>query len=104
MICQAFVRLVDRDIRAASDKGKSQDALFFAILPPWTRRKARYPMAMPKMRKKSDLPSKTCVACGRPFVWRKAWARDWDRVLYCSDGCRKQRPTAGRGTGGTVAR
>jgi hypothetical protein len=38
--------------------------------------------------KKSDLPTKTCAACGRQFAWRKKWARDWDRVRYCSDRCR----------------
>ena len=43
---------------------------------------------MPKMRKKSDLPRKICVVCGLPFVWRKAWARDWDHVTHCSDRCR----------------
>jgi hypothetical protein len=43
---------------------------------------------MPKMRKKSDLPAKTCPVCERPFVWRKKWARDWDNVIYCSDACR----------------
>ncbi len=40
------------------------------------------------MRKKSDLPSKPCAACGRPFTWRKKWAKVWDEVLYCSDRCR----------------
>ena len=44
---------------------------------------------MPKMRKKSDLPVKTCAACGRPMVWRKAWEKTWDQVKYCSDACRK---------------
>jgi hypothetical protein len=43
---------------------------------------------MPKMRQKADLPSKTCLTCNRPFVWRKKWARDWDNVKYCSDRCR----------------
>jgi len=43
---------------------------------------------MPKMRKKADLPSKTCAACGLPFQWRKKWERDWDQVRYCSDRCR----------------
>lgn len=51
---------------------------------------------MPKMRKKADLPQKTCAACGLPFSWRKKWARDWDTVRFCSDRCRKgnvvQRP------------
>jgi len=42
---------------------------------------------MPKMRRKSDLPEKICAACGRPFAWRKNWARDWDSVKFCSDRC-----------------
>ena len=46
---------------------------------------------MAKMRKKSDLPTKVCVTCGRPFTWRKAWARVWDEVRYCSDRCRKEK-------------
>ncbi|WP_295490638.1 DUF2256 domain-containing protein [Sphingorhabdus sp. EL138] len=46
---------------------------------------------MPKMVKKSDLPSKICAACAKPFAWRKKWAKDWDNVLYCSDRCRKAR-------------
>jgi len=37
---------------------------------------------------KGDLPSKTCQACGRPFTWRRKWARDWESVRYCSDRCR----------------
>jgi hypothetical protein len=36
---------------------------------------------------KKDLPAKTCVACGRPFVWRKKWERVWSEVKYCSDKC-----------------
>jgi hypothetical protein len=43
---------------------------------------------VPKMRRKIDRPSKTCVACGLPFTWRKKWARDWDSVRFCSDRCR----------------
>jgi len=31
-----------------------------------------------------------CVSCGRAFSWRKAWARDWDQVRYCSSACRKR--------------
>ena len=41
-----------------------------------------------KMRRKSDLPTKTCAACGRPFAWRRKWARVWHEVRYCSDWCR----------------
>lgn len=33
-----------------------------------------------KMRKKADLPSKVCAACGRPFSWRKKWQTVWDEV------------------------
>jgi hypothetical protein len=44
--------------------------------------------AMPKMRRKSDLPSKTCRS-SLPFTWRKKWERDWDNVKYCSDRCRR---------------
>ena len=41
---------------------------------------------------RSNLPEKTCAACGRPFTWRKKWARVWDEVKYCSDRCRAARP------------
>ncbi|WP_343228698.1 DUF2256 domain-containing protein [Silanimonas sp.] len=34
-------------------------------------------------------PSKVCPVCQRPFDWRKKWERDWDRVVYCSDACRR---------------
>uniref|UniRef100_A0A939MHG6 DUF2256 domain-containing protein n=1 Tax=Bradyrhizobium barranii subsp. barranii TaxID=2823807 RepID=A0A939MHG6_9BRAD len=30
---------------------------------------------MPRMRRKSELPTKICAACGRPFAWRKKWAK-----------------------------
>jgi hypothetical protein len=49
---------------------------------------------MPKMRKKADLPTKTCLACGLPFAWRKKWERDWDNVKYCSDRCRRSKGAA----------
>lgn len=38
--------------------------------------------------KKPNLPTKICVACQRPFAWRKKWERDWDNVKFCSDRCR----------------
>ncbi|MBU6305289.1 MAG: DUF2256 domain-containing protein [Betaproteobacteria bacterium] len=44
---------------------------------------------------KSFLPSKPCQACGRAMVWRKAWAKNWESVKYCSDACRKK-PAATR--------
>jgi hypothetical protein len=40
------------------------------------------------LRKKSELLTKTCVTCGRPFTWRKKWERVWAEVKYCSDKCR----------------
>ena len=43
---------------------------------------------MPRGVKKSDLPSKPCAACGRPFTWRRKWERDWENVKACSDRCR----------------
>lgn len=42
---------------------------------------------------KGDLPSKPCAACGRPFAWRKKWAKDWEAVKYCSDACRSRKIT-----------
>ncbi|UPG87638.1 DUF2256 domain-containing protein [Luteibacter aegosomatis] len=48
---------------------------------------------MARMKKKIDLPQKVCAACGRPFTWRRKWARDWDEVRYCSDRCRQARKT-----------
>ncbi len=49
---------------------------------------------MPKMRSKSDLSSKTCVQCGKPFAWRKKWARDWANVKFCFERCRRAAPAA----------
>ncbi|MGL4313799.1 MAG: DUF2256 domain-containing protein [Sphingomonas sp.] len=43
---------------------------------------------MPNGIARRDLPSKTCPVCNRPFTWRKKWARDWEKVIYCSDKCR----------------
>jgi hypothetical protein len=46
---------------------------------------------MAKMRKKAELPHKTCATCGKPFAWRKKWATVWDEVRYCSERCRRQK-------------
>jgi len=51
----------------------------------------------PDMRKKSDLPSKICPVCSKPFAWRKKWERDWDNVKYCSERCRRSAPSAPQG-------
>ena len=40
---------------------------------------------------KSNLPSKICSVCKRPFEWRKKWVNVWDDVKYCSDKCRMNR-------------
>ncbi|MBT4203515.1 DUF2256 domain-containing protein [Hyphomicrobiales bacterium] len=39
------------------------------------------------MKKKSDLPSKICPVCQRPFSWRKKWSKNWTQVKYCSKKC-----------------
>ncbi|MFN8020026.1 MAG: DUF2256 and DUF3253 domain-containing protein [Acidimicrobiales bacterium] len=36
---------------------------------------------------------KTCATCGRTIEWRAKWARNWDEVRYCSDGCRRSKPS-----------
>ncbi len=41
-----------------------------------------------------ELPTKTCAVCGRTITWRKKWARDWENVRYCSDGCRRHGVTS----------
>ena len=46
-------------------------------------------------RRRPDPPrvpaERVCARCGRPFAWRKKWARVWDRVKYCSERCRRER-------------
>lgn len=49
---------------------------------------------MPRGVAKSDLPSKLCPVCQRPFTWRKKWEDCWDEVKYCSDLCRKRKSQA----------
>jgi hypothetical protein len=39
---------------------------------------------------KQDLPHKICVACGRTMVWRRAWAKNWAEVKFCSQACRSR--------------
>jgi hypothetical protein len=48
---------------------------------------------MPKQIKKSDLPQKDCVTCGKPFTWRKKWEKVWAEVKYCSERCRNELKT-----------
>ncbi|PWS37336.1 DUF2256 domain-containing protein [Falsiroseomonas bella] len=47
--------------------------------------------------RKPHLPEKVCAACGRPFAWRRKWARDWEMVRFCSDACREGRRARARG-------
>jgi hypothetical protein len=47
---------------------------------------------------KQSLPSKTCQSCGREMTWRKAWAKNWEQVKYCSDACRQRKSTSHEGT------
>ncbi len=42
--------------------------------------------------KKTDLPTKVCPTCQRPFSWRKKWERCWAEARFCSDACRKGTP------------
>lgn len=37
------------------------------------------------------LPTKTCATCGKPFAWRKKWAKCWDQVRHCSERCRRRK-------------
>ncbi|MBE86049.1 MAG: hypothetical protein CMC64_03220, partial [Flavobacteriaceae bacterium] len=37
--------------------------------------------------KKSNLPSKICIVCNKPFNWRKKWEKNWENVKYCSKRC-----------------
>lgn len=54
-----------------------------------SRRPTPISAVMPEKRyTKSTLPEKICAACGRPFAWRKKWARDWDNVKTCSERCK----------------
>tara|TARA_Y100001970_G_scaffold179624_1_gene218695 strand:+ start:158 stop:292 length:135 start_codon:yes stop_codon:yes gene_type:complete len=34
---------------------------------------------------------KVCRTCKMPFDWRKKWERDWNKVLYCSERCRRNK-------------
>lgn len=50
---------------------------------------------MGKHVKKADLPGKVCKTCGKPFAWRKKWAKVWEEVKYCSERCREGRNGSG---------
>jgi hypothetical protein len=44
---------------------------------------------------KAALPSKPCMACGRPMSWRRSWAKNWEQVKFCSAGCRRAKAPGG---------
>ncbi|WP_136253583.1 DUF2256 domain-containing protein [Onishia niordana] len=48
------------------------------------------------MRRKAELPVKTCRQCERPFRWRRKWAHCWDEVQHCSERCRREARSARR--------
>jgi hypothetical protein len=41
--------------------------------------------------KKVNMPSKICAVCNKPFDWRKKWELNWDKVIYCSERCRRNK-------------
>jgi len=43
---------------------------------------------------KQSLPTKLCAICGRTMTWRRAWAKNWESVRYCSDACRAKKAHA----------
>jgi hypothetical protein len=51
---------------------------------------------------KSSLPSKPCAVCQRPMTWRKAWAKNWESVRYCSDACRAKKGNSSSNSGNTA--
>jgi hypothetical protein len=51
-------------------------------------------MATGRKYTKSNLPTKICPVCQRPFTWRKKWEDCWDDVKYCSERCRRHRSQA----------
>lgn len=54
-------------------------------------RKADQPEQPAKFLKSKGLPSKICLCCGRPMVWRKSWSKNWDEIKYCSEKCRRSK-------------
>ncbi len=46
---------------------------------------------------KANLPSKPCNVCRREMTWRKAWAKNWADVKYCSEKCRRAATRQTRG-------
>ena len=51
----------------------------------------QYANSVPSMSRESQTKNgfapRICITCGKPIEWRKKWARDWEKVLYCSQRC-----------------
>ena len=56
----------------------------------------RRTIAMAGIRNPHNLPTKTCVVCGRPFTWRKKWEKDWEEITTCSKRCKSERKASRR--------
>jgi hypothetical protein len=41
---------------------------------------------------KRILPTKFCMACERPFQYRKKWEGVWATIRFCSDRCKALAP------------
>ena len=46
-----------------------------------------------------SIQPKVCASCGREMLWRKACAANWERLRYCSAGCRRHRGNSRRDLG-----
>ncbi len=45
---------------------------------------------------KRILATKMCMACDRPFQYRKKWEGVWAEIKYCSERCKKLAPRANK--------
>ena len=41
--------------------------------------------------KKYNLPTKICIVCNLPLVWRKKWEKNWENIKYCSNKCSRNK-------------
>ena len=48
------------------------------------------------MRNKSDLPTKKYDKISLPYISIKKLEKVWEEVRYCSDRCRREKPSAKR--------
>lgn len=77
------------------------EPLFAYYDPPWTAIPFRSNEIVMRIEKRDggmrsvrieNSPEKICLACGRPFAWRKKWERDWNNVRFCSNACPMRKP------------